>query len=210
MIRYLIWDVDGTLFDTYPALAGAIGAALVDLGAAAPVDEITALAKVSLTHCATTLTERFGLDPDDLGLGFQRHYADISPESQPPFPGVKGICERARSEGGANVIVTHRGAGSLGRLLDVHGMRHYFVDWLTADDDFPRKPDPAMYEEMIKRHNFKRQETLAVGDRDIDIAAGKTAGVHTCFFGPGPGEADADFSITDYAELYRCLGWDGR
>ncbi len=33
MIRNIIWDADGTLFDTYPAIASAFQAAMADLGA---------------------------------------------------------------------------------------------------------------------------------------------------------------------------------
>jgi phosphoglycolate phosphatase-like HAD superfamily hydrolase len=32
MFRNIIWDVDGTLFDTYPAIARAFQTALNDLG----------------------------------------------------------------------------------------------------------------------------------------------------------------------------------
>jgi len=34
MFRNIIWDVDGTLFDTYPSMAKAFQAALSDLGEA--------------------------------------------------------------------------------------------------------------------------------------------------------------------------------
>lgn len=209
MIRNLIWDVDGTLFDTYPAITEAFSAALTALGATAPLDRITALARQSLSHCTTTLASDFNVDPDALLLGFHEHYSAIPPQRQPPFAGAKELCERALSEGGTNVIITHRGQASLDGLLNAHEMAHYFKDSLTHDDGFPRKPDPAMFEEMMGRHDLKREETLSIGDRDIDTLAGQAAGVHTCLFGSDPGEAKADFTITAYAELYRHLGWGG-
>jgi phosphoglycolate phosphatase-like HAD superfamily hydrolase len=55
MIRNIIWDVDGTLFDTYPAIAQAFKAALNDLGADASLDWIEGLARKSLGRCASTL-----------------------------------------------------------------------------------------------------------------------------------------------------------
>jgi beta-phosphoglucomutase-like phosphatase (HAD superfamily) len=48
MIQHLIWDVDGTLFDTYPAIARALQAALTDMGVAAPLDWILSLAQVTM------------------------------------------------------------------------------------------------------------------------------------------------------------------
>jgi len=84
-------------------------------------------------------------------------------------------------------------------------MTDHFADRLTSDDGYPRKPDPASFEEMIHRHSLEREAVLAVGDRDIDVLAGRAAGVRTCLFGAVLSEVEADYSIADYAELYRLL-----
>lgn len=209
MIRFLIWDVDGTIFDTYPAFARAFDAAIAELGATAPVDWITDLCKRSVSHCATTLAEQFNLDAGDVLRGYVNHYTKIPPQEQPPFPGVVEICARVHAMGGQNFIVTHRRRQSLTQLLAVHLMTDYFADCLTADDGFPRKPDPASMNEMIARHHLPREEVLAIGDRDIDVLAGRAAGVRTCLFGAAASEAAADHSITDFAELDRLLAVQG-
>ena len=205
MLRYLLWDVDGTLFDTYPAFARAFGLLLDELEVTASLDWITGLCKRSLSHCATTLAHKFDVDVDDVLDGFSRHYAGIPAQDQPPFPGVVDVCAYVRAIGGENFIVTHRGSQSLQRLLVVHRMTDCFADRLTRDDDYPRKPDPASFEEMIHRHGLEREAVLAVGDRDIDVLAGRAAGVRTCLFGAVVPGVEADYSIADYAELYRLL-----
>ncbi len=205
MIRFLLWDVDGTIFDTYPAFARAFGAAITELGATAPVDWITGLCKQSVSHCVTTLAGRFSLDAGDVLRGYVNHYTNIPPQEQPPFPGVAEICARVRATGGENFIVTHRGRESLTQLLAVHQMGAYFADCLTANDGFPRKPNPASMNEMIDRHHLPREEVLAIGDRDIDVLAGRAAGVRTCLFGAASSEAGADYSITDFAKLDHLL-----
>jgi len=60
LIQHLIWDVDGTLFDTYPAIARSFQAAAHDLGAPAAYDEVMRLALVSVDHCLTTCPPRTG------------------------------------------------------------------------------------------------------------------------------------------------------
>jgi phosphoglycolate phosphatase-like HAD superfamily hydrolase len=201
VIRNLIWDVDGTLFDTYPAIAKAFVAALDDLGRSAPVDWVESLARRKLSYCASTLASEFEISPEEVMRGFGRHYKAIPPWEQIPFPGVIEVCGYVSSTGGMNVIVTHRGWESTAQLLDAHNMTHYFADFLTRDDGYPRKPDPAAFEAMIKRHSFKREETLAVGDRDADVLAGQATGIRTCLFGFERGEVAPDIAITDYAEL---------
>jgi len=205
MIHYLIWDVDGTLLDTYPAITDAYSLALHDLGAIASPDWIVTLARQSLSYCTARLAQEFGLDRDELAGRFQAHYAATPPEAQPPFPGVTDVCAYVRSVGGDNFIFTHRGRESLLALLAAHNLTGYFTDWLTHDDGYPKKPDPAGFEALIGRHSLRREETLAIGDRDIDVLAGKAAGVHTCLFGGVVTPITADYSVTDFTQLYHFL-----
>jgi phosphoglycolate phosphatase-like HAD superfamily hydrolase len=205
MLRDLIWDVDGTIFDTYPAFVRAFEAALQELDAQAPVDWIAELCKQSLSHCVTVLAGECQVDEDDVLHGFQAHYATTPARDQPPFPGVIEACAYVRSIGGQNLIVTHRGGESLQRLLEFHHMVDYFTDRLTRDDGFPRKPDPASFEEMIQRHHLQRATVMAVGDRDIDVLAGQAAGVRTCLFGTRLPDVGADYTIAHFAELHRIL-----
>ena len=205
MLSDLIWDVDGTIFDTYPAFIRAFEAALQELNAQAPLDWIAELCKRSLSHCVTTLAGECQVDADDVLRGFQAHYAAIPARDQPLFPGVIEVCTYVRSIGGQNLIVTHRGGESLQCLLEFHHMAGYFTDRLTRDDGFPRKPDPASFEEMIQRHCLERASVLAVGDRDIDVLAGQAAGVRTCLFGTRLPDVGADYTIAHFAELYRIL-----
>ena len=205
MLRHLIWDVDGTIFDTYPAFARAFGMVLDGLGVTAPSDWISGLCRQSLHLCANTVAREFDADVDGILSGFQAYYATIPAQDQPPFPGVIEVCAYVCATGGRNFIVTHRGRQSLLRLLAAYEMTGYFTDCLTSDDDYPRKPDPASFEEMIRRHHLDREAVLAVGDRAIDVLAGRAAGVRTCLFGTALPGVKADYSITDFAELRRIL-----
>ena len=206
MIRNLIWDVDGTLFDTYPAISRAFAAALAELGKSADLNWIDSLAKVSLSHCGSALAAKFDLDPNEVMLYFDRHYETASIKEQVPFPGVIQICEYVHGKGGVNVIITHRGRESTAQLLMVHNLAPYFADCMTANDGYPKKPDPAAFEAMIAKHGFKREETLAIGDRDIDSLAGQAAGVRTCQIGsPRSSEIVPDIVIIEFAQLYEIL-----
>jgi hypothetical protein len=70
MIRNIIWDVDGTLFDTYPSFANSFRQAVNDLGKDAPLDWITQAAKISMDHCITALSERCELNLKILKISF--------------------------------------------------------------------------------------------------------------------------------------------
>ena len=83
MFRNIIWDVDGTLFDTYPAIARAFQVALNDLGKDASLEWIEGLAKTSLSYCVTALAYQCQLREEDIEQAFGEH-DDRSPPGEQP------------------------------------------------------------------------------------------------------------------------------
>jgi HAD superfamily hydrolase (TIGR01509 family) len=209
MIRNIIWDVDGTLFDTYPAISKAFQCAVRDLGGDAPLDWIMETARISLGRCVEGLAIRCHVPEEAVGRKFDEYYEQIQPAAQPPFPGVIQICQSIRARGGKNVIVSHRERKGVGELLEAHHMGAYFSGWITRDDGYPKKPDPAAFEVVLQRYQLIKEETLAVGDRDIDILAGQAAGVLSCLFDPASGPSTGDLTIRSYEDLSIYLEQDG-
>lgn len=205
MLRNIIWDLDGTLFDTYPAFARSFQAALNDYGKDAALDQIERLARESLGSCASNLAQEYQLGTDDLVQKFEEHYDSVKPDEQPPFSGVVAVCEYICTIGGKNVIVTHRRREGTRQLLAAHNMLQYFTGYLTADDGYPKKPDPASFAAILGLYDLNPNETLAVGDRDLDILAGRAVGLRTCRFGSGTAGVAADWTIDNFDELYRRL-----
>lgn len=205
MIRNIIWDVDGTLFDTYPAISSAFQSAVNDLGGNASLDWIMENARISLGHCVSALADACHLPKEAIGQKFDAYYSQVRPEAQPPFPGVIKICQHIGSGGGKNVIVSHRGSQGVTELLEAHRMAPLFSGCIGRDHGFPKKPNPAAFEAIIQLHQLVKAETIAVGDREIDILAGQAAGVKTCLFDPAGGPSSADLTITDFEDLYTYL-----
>ena len=201
MIRNIIWDLDGTLFDTYPAILRAFRTAFKDYGVVIPEEQVRSKAQKSLTLFAEKLVREHGLDAGDLRERYLAYYDDFPVEDQKPFPGAREVCEFICSEGGINVIVTHRPWNSAKRLLETYRMNEYFTFLLTVEQGYPLKPDPAMFEKVIENFDLIREETLAVGDRDLDILAGQAAGLTTCLYTRNSYETKPDLVIGDYSRL---------
>ncbi len=201
MIRNIVWDVDGTLFDTYPAIARSYQQAVNDMGGDAPLDWILQKARVTMSHCVAALVERCQLDEVELVRKSDVYYDQISPKDQPPFPGVEAICRYICSVGGKNLIVTHRGQRGVDELLEAHKMTDLFSGCITRDDGYPRKPDPAAFLATVKIYQLDRSETINVGDREIDILAGQGAGLFSCLFEPESVETAADLIVRSYEDL---------
>ncbi|MBI9051803.1 MAG: HAD-IA family hydrolase [Anaerolineaceae bacterium] len=206
MIKNIFWDFDGTLFDTYPPIAKSIHLGLKQLGHHIPVEETLVLSKISLTYCLETLAEKTGSSSSDLEEVFDAQYALLTLEEQKPFPGVQQVLEKVISVGGINVIITHRGSTTMLKLLEHYGLKNYFSGWLTADDGFTRKPDPAAFFAALQSYNVNASETLGVGDRGLDVEASRAAGLQTAFYGDVPEGVQADILLKDYLKLLAHIG----
>ncbi len=201
----IFWDVDGTLFDTYPAMTFAMSKALNEMGYSVALNVIDGLARQSLERCLETLSQRFKLDPDLLQARFAESYRTVDPANQPAFPGVRAVCEMIHARGGMNVIITHRALESTRRRLEIHGMSSDFDDIFSVEQGHARKPDPAMALAALEKYALFPAETLMVGDREIDIQSGRAAGLRACLFGQTQLSAPADIQIKDYDDLIKIL-----
>jgi phosphoglycolate phosphatase-like HAD superfamily hydrolase len=201
VLKAVLWDFDGTICDTYPAIARAVNAALATFGASASLERIIALASVSLDRCIRTLAEDHAIPYAQLDAAFSVAYQQVRPIDQPPFPGVGDLCRDLAQAGVLNFIVTHRRRASLQILLDTHELRSYFTAIVAADDGFPRKPAPDAILQLLRIYHIAPGEALLIGDRDLDICAGQAAGVPTCLFGTLVPDLSPTRTIATFAEL---------
>jgi phosphoglycolate phosphatase-like HAD superfamily hydrolase len=205
VIRNTLWDVDGTLFDTYPAITYAFSKSLNEMGLSVAMNVIDGLARESISYCVETLSQRFKLDPDLLRRRFAETYQTLDPANQTPFPGVREVCEFIYRRDGLNIVITHRAIQSTQTLLETHAFSEYFEDIFSIEQGYSRKPDPAMIVAALDKHALDPDQTLLVGDHDLDIQAGEAVGIRTCLFGQVEATATSDFQIENFAQLLNIL-----
>lgn len=80
---------------------------------------------------------------------------------------------------------------------------------ISHDDGFPRKPDPSAFLTLIERHHLPREETLTIGDRELDILAAQAAGVSAALVGTAAVAATPEVVLPDFHTLRRMIetGW---
>ena len=205
MYKNIIWDFDGTLFDSYPAIAEAFLSVLRDHGRSGDLLEIRTLAQVSLEHCFGTLSSLHDLPANVIEEAFRKKYQQSDHLAQTPFPRARQVCEYVCSIGGSNVIVTHRAVEGTVGVLRAHNMDHLFRGWLTGGDGYPKKPDSAAFQGALEKYHLEREKTLGIGDRDVDVMAAKGAGIFACQYGDKKMDVKADLQVSDYAQLMEWL-----
>ena len=208
-MRYdnIIWDFDGTLFDTYPAMCRDLRLTMERLGFFFTGEELLERFTVSrgavLAYCA----ERTGMTAQEVDKVYRAWVAEHGQPQAYPFPGVPEFLARFQAAGGRNFVFTHR-SGSVHDYLAGAGLTAHFTEVISAGTTFARKPDPAGNLYLMEKYGLDPRRTLAVGDRELDILAGKRAGADACLFSEGPGDTAADYVIADLSGLDALVGLD--
>ncbi|WP_230297779.1 MULTISPECIES: HAD family hydrolase [Actinomyces] len=170
----VIWDMGGTLVDTYPevdrALAGVVWPGGVTSSHLAEVRELRTR---SIAHAIDILSTRYEVDP----VSFHRAYSDLKQRwhtrPAPLMDGARELMAAVHRAGGLNLVATHRDRTSAEALL---AALHVEVDDLVSTSDgWARKPSPEMNLVLLRRHDLLATEVLAVGDRVIDVEAAEAA-----------------------------------
>lgn len=183
----ILWDFDGTLFNTYPAYT-AIFREVMDQEVSE--QEVMASLKVSFSYAI----RQFQLTEEEVQEIHRREQL-LDPAQTPPFPGVESILAATEK----NVIMTHKNRDGVNAILSYYGWERYFAEMVAGDDGYPRKPDPASYRYLHEKHRVD----LVIGDRELDILPGKALGIKTCLFqNETPG---ADYYLWDYQDFNRVI-----
>jgi phosphoglycolate phosphatase-like HAD superfamily hydrolase len=197
VISNIVWDVDGTLFDTYPAITYALSKSLNRMGKSIALNLIDGLVRQSFQHCVDTLCRRYKVDADVLREQFSRVYRTISPQNQLLIEGVRDMCKCVTMHGGKNVAIIFRDGGSVDRLFAVHNIEPFFA----GVHDVSQNDEVDQIAVVLQEHCLKPEETLMIGDRVVSIQAGKAAGCMTCQVGDEVLAGQVDMYITDYKQL---------
>jgi HAD superfamily hydrolase (TIGR01549 family) len=205
LIKNIIWDLDGTLFDTYPTFTKSFFAALSEFGHSADPQWILGLTKVSFSHCASVMASRFDVNQEELENAFWKHYRDIPLEAQPLMEGAKDLCHYTINAGGMNVIVTHRDRSSMTDLLKTNEIDMLFKDCIAGDEGYPLKPDPSSVEAIMERNDLEKECSILVGDREIDIEAGLATGIRTCLLDARNVSTKANYHVEQLGDLLKIL-----
>ncbi len=184
----ILWDFDGTLFDTYPVFTKVLKQVMKNEDVTE--EEIYAQIKISFRHGI----QFFSLSEAQVDQ-FILLTNQLPANAFKPFPGVEEILSYANK----NVIMTHSSRAEVIKILQMRGWEKYFCDIVTGDDGYPRKPHIASYEYLHQKHGIN----LAIGDRLIDIIPAKKLGIRTCLFQNQ--EQGADYYLSTYVDFFEML-----
>ncbi|HEX2531313.1 MAG TPA: HAD-IA family hydrolase [Burkholderiaceae bacterium] len=179
--RAILFDLDGTLVDTAPDLAGAINRLRIERGL--PPSPYESLRPVASAGARGLIGAAFGLQPGDkdyeeLRISFLDHYAASLAVESRLFEGVQELLDSLLAYTVVWGIVTNKASRFTEPLMQQIGLRGA-VCVISGDTTHYSKPHPEPLLEATRRLDLAPQECWYVGDDLRDIEAGRAAGMTT-------------------------------
>jgi phosphoglycolate phosphatase len=172
----IVFDWDGTLFDSTALIARCIQAACRDVGATEPSHADAAYViglglTDALRHVAPGLPEsRY----PELGKRYRHHYF-ASQHELSLFPGTLEMLHALKRRHHWLGVATGKGRRGLDEAL-AHSQLHGLFDATRTADETASKPDPTMLLELMREFGVAPERTLMIGDTTHDLQLAINAG----------------------------------
>lgn len=215
----VLFDLDGTLVDTAPDMAGALN----DLRAERGLDPLPyASLRPLVSHGSRALVD-LGLAPqndeqraEDIAQ-FLTVYASRVARDSALFDGMAALLAALEAAAVPWGVVTNKPAHLSEALLEALALTARCAVLIGGDTLALRKPHPLPLVHAATHIGVPANACVYVGDAERDVRAGRAAGMTTMAAAWGylqdderPAEWGADFVVQDVATLHRLLVADGR
>lgn len=183
MKKLVIFDLDGTLLDTLGDLANSTNHALKYFGYEEHECEDY---RYFVGNGITKLIEK-ALPPDarydeiitQVKAEFISHYLNHKTELTKPYPGICNLLDKLHHQGVILAVASNKFHEATRDLIHFYFENGTFDIVLGQKEDRPAKPHPAIIEEILGMTDVAKEETLYVGDSEVDMHTAENSGVES-------------------------------
>lgn len=199
-----IWDLDGTLIDSYPGIMESLLNVLEYYHIKLEKDYVyNYIMQNSVSDFLSFISKEYSLDLD-LVRKKNREFEIKTEKNVELISGALETLKGIKERGDLNFLYTHKGEATKDILKNL-GIFEYFTLVLTSENNFKRKPDPEAINYIIDKYSLKRSDTYYVGDRPLDILCAKNANINGILFlrSDSPIKMDYPNVINDLIDLLK-------
>ena len=211
MYRYVLFDFDGTVFDTVEGITKCVRYAINKLGLDAELNELRCFAGPPL---GLTFMEKYGFDEDEAKRAvadYRERYVPIGLYECSVFPGMRELLISLREQGVRLGIATLKPLYMARTLLEKENMLQLFDVSCGADPDKMHETKAEILSRAMAELGADAENTVYVGDTKFDVRGAHECGVKCIGADYGYAadgeltEAGADWLVSSVEELSRLL-----
>jgi phosphoglycolate phosphatase len=192
-LQLLVFDLDGTLIDSRQDLANSINAMLANYGRHPLPEDVIAsyigdgaptLVRLSL---GDPQDERFVTEALTYFLDYYRaHKLDHTYVYDGVFPALDALAQTIAGQKMA--VLSNKPVGPSRAICEALTLAPYFYAVYGGNSFDTKKPDALGLETLMRESGVKPEETVMIGDSDVDVVTARNAGAWAvgCTFGLAP------------------------
>ena len=212
-LKLLVFDLDGTLIDSAQDLCNSVNATLEKFKRPHLSDEIIAgyIGNGALTLIRRAFAADDGREPgEELLADAYRFFLDYYREHKLDYTyAYEGVLEaldalqkvhdqlevtpRIAASQRSMAVLTNKPVRPAQAICEALGLAPYFLNIYGGNSFATKKPDPEGLLTLMKEANAKPEETVMIGDSEVDVQTARNAGAWCigCTFGLAPGSLEA-------------------
>ena len=176
-----IWDLDGTLLDSYEAILSGIEETYAQFSIPYDKEKVREfILKFSVQDLLVQVAEERKLDVEELNQVRAQSLSEKNAQVA-LMPGAREVLTWADQAGIQQFVYTHKGDNALTILRDL-GLESYFTEILTSQSGFARKPSPEAAIYLLDKYQLNPEKTYYIGDRTLDVKFAQNSGIQSINF----------------------------
>lgn len=218
--RYILFDLDGTLTDSYEGIKNGFVYALNKMGVEPKPDTFR---KCIGPPIIESLRNFYGFSADEADRGtmlFREYYGVTGVYENKVYTDMETVLKTLRAHDKKLMVATAKPEVMAEKVLDHFNLRDYFCFVAGVTNDLSSAQNNSLHRSTKKevisyilRENaiYDPENTVMVGDRASDITAAKSFGLQTIGVSYGYGtrdelaEAGADYIVNEPMELIEII-----
>ena len=176
-----IWDLDGTLLDSYEAILSGIEETYAQFSIPYDKEKVREfILKFSVQDLLEKVAEERKLDVEVLNQMRAQSLAEKNAQVV-LMSGAREVLKWADAAGIQQFVYTHKGDNAFTILRDL-GLESYFTEILTSQSGFARKPSPEAAIYLLDKYQLNPDNTYYIGDRTLDVEFTQNSGIQSLNF----------------------------
>ncbi|MCP9083608.1 HAD family hydrolase [Streptococcus sp. CF10-1] len=176
-----IWDLDGTLLDSYEAILSGIKETFAQFSIPYDKEKVREfILKFSVQDLLEQVAEERNLDAEVLNQVRAQSLSEKNAQIV-LMPGAREVLAWADEAGIQQFVYTHKGDNAFTIFRDL-GLESYFKEILTSQSGFERKPSPQAAAYLLDKYELDPRATYYIGDRTLDVEFAQNSGIQSINF----------------------------
>jgi len=176
-----IWDLDGTLLDSYEAILSGIEETFGQFSIPYDKEKVREfILKYSVQDLLGQVAEERNLDAELLNQVRSQSLAEKNAQVV-LMPGAREVLAWSDEAGILQFVYTHKGDNAFTILRDL-GLECCFTEILTNQSGFARKPSPEAATYLLDKYELDPRATYYIGDRTLDVEFAQNSGIQSINF----------------------------